>query len=146
MTCKAVRRALCGVALRELRELHGLSMSMASEALGVPRSTYTSYEYGRCEPNLTLLSKIADLYHVTTDYLLGREPKANPLSLMDLQVDINEDKVIEQYMQLQKEIRKTLLEVMVQLGNAADYKKSQLFSNRRRNTVRWSGDWDCRSK
>lgn len=34
---------------------------------------YANYEYGTNEPDLNMLKQIADLYDVTTDYLLGED-------------------------------------------------------------------------
>ena len=39
----------------------------------IPRMTYNNYEKGRCEPSIETLVKLADHYHVTLDYLVGRE-------------------------------------------------------------------------
>ena len=60
--------------LKALREASGESMSEAADALNIAKSTYASYEYGKREPNIEMLTKIANHYNVTVDYLLGREP------------------------------------------------------------------------
>ena len=40
--------------------------------LNISRPTYSHLETNRIEPSMSLLTAIADLYCVTTDYLLGR--------------------------------------------------------------------------
>lgn len=40
--------------------------------INVARSTYTAYEAGTKQPPMETVIKIADLFGVTTDYLLGR--------------------------------------------------------------------------
>ncbi len=40
--------------------------------LGISRARYSHYENNRVEPDSELLGKIADIFGVSTDYLLGR--------------------------------------------------------------------------
>lgn len=68
--------------LKKAREATHLTQSQVAEKLGVTHVTYQNYEYGKREPNNALLCNIADLFHVTTDYLLGR--------------DVNESEPVEQ--------------------------------------------------
>ncbi len=58
--------------LKELREKAGKSMRLTAEELGIPYTTYVSYEKGAREPNSEMLVKIAEYYHTTIDFLLGR--------------------------------------------------------------------------
>ena len=56
--------------LRELREARNLSQDEIARALGIDRTTYVKYEHGgSIKRNLP---KLADFFHVSTDYLLGR--------------------------------------------------------------------------
>ncbi len=61
-----------GRRLRLLRELRRLTQEELSERLGVERTRYNKWENGVSEPSLMMLCKIADYFHVSTDYLLGR--------------------------------------------------------------------------
>jgi transcriptional regulator with XRE-family HTH domain len=61
------------VALRRLRAAKGLTQKKVSEALGIQQQSYNQYESGRATPPPDKLAKLAELYGVTTDYLLGRE-------------------------------------------------------------------------
>lgn len=49
-----------------------LTQRQVAEALKLDRSSYAYYETGKCQPSLDTLLKLADLYDVSTDYLLGR--------------------------------------------------------------------------
>ncbi|QHJ74707.1 transcriptional regulator [Lactobacillus phage JNU_P1] len=49
--------------------------------------TYANYEYGRREPDLETTTKLAKLFNVSTDYLLGRDPKEDDLKTADLADD-----------------------------------------------------------
>lgn len=106
--------------LKKIREEKGLSRKDVAEKACIPYTTYVKYETGEREPILSSLIKLADFYQISLDYLVGRAPQTNPFAMLDLQVDIGEDAVMGQYMQLPKPWRKILLEVMKQLGDAAE--------------------------
>lgn len=59
--------------LQELRESQKLTQIELAQIMNIPRMTYNNYEKGRCEPNIQTLIKLADYYHVTLDYLVGRQ-------------------------------------------------------------------------
>ena len=62
-----------GEKLYQLRTTRGnQKQSDVAKAIGIPTNTYTGYESGRNELDLETLVKIADLYKVSTDQLLGR--------------------------------------------------------------------------
>lgn len=46
-----------------------------ADQIGVARVTYTAYENGTKTPPPDIILKIANLFDVTTDYLLGHETK-----------------------------------------------------------------------
>lgn len=67
-----------GETLRELREGRGWSQKYVAAKLKIKQSsTYANWEYGIRDPDTDTLSRLADLYEVSTDYLLGRETKNN---------------------------------------------------------------------
>lgn len=82
--------------LTNLREQKGWTKTYVANKLGISNlGTYANYEYGTREPDLQMLTKISDIYGVTTDYLLGnnKTPKwANEKDTKDLQdfLDANE--------------------------------------------------------
>lgn len=57
--------------LKAARTKLGMTQKDAAEAIGVAKSTYSLYESGKREPNLTTIRKLADLLSVTADELLG---------------------------------------------------------------------------
>ncbi|MBR5247842.1 MAG: helix-turn-helix transcriptional regulator [Lachnospiraceae bacterium] len=61
-----------GSKIKELRIAKGMTQKKLAKLLHVSNSTLSSYENNRYEPPLHLLCKIADLFEVPTDYLLGR--------------------------------------------------------------------------
>lgn len=59
--------------LKELRKREaGLTQERLAMQLGMAKTTLASYEQGKRQPDLETLSKIADRFSVTTDYLLGK--------------------------------------------------------------------------
>lgn len=52
------------------RSSSGWTQEYVAEKIGVSRSTYTAYENGTKEPPLNTVSKIADLFNVSIDYLV----------------------------------------------------------------------------
>ncbi len=80
--------------LKQARETAHFTQMQAAKSLGISDGTYKNYEQGKREPNNTLLLKIADLYGVTTDYLLGREakePEPNLFENLELTKEQEED-------------------------------------------------------
>ena len=61
--------------LKFLRKRHGYTQSQVALLLEINRSTYAYYELGETQPSLLMLVRLAKLYDVTTDYLLGIQPE-----------------------------------------------------------------------
>ena len=59
--------------LKELRMSNNLTQSKVANIIKVSRVVYTRYENNQREIPLELLCVLADYYHVTLDYLAGRE-------------------------------------------------------------------------
>ncbi len=58
--------------LKELRKQAGLTQREMAEKLFVAQPSYIRYENGSSEPSQENLVRIADLFDVSVDYLLGR--------------------------------------------------------------------------
>lgn len=66
-----------GERLTNLRENKGWSKTYVAKAIGLSSmQTYANYEYGRREPDFSTVDKLANLFDVSTDYLLGRKESA----------------------------------------------------------------------
>ena len=67
-----------GERLTNLRESKGWSKTYVAKAIGLSSmQTYANYEYGRREPDFSTVNKLANLFNVSTDYLLGRKSVDN---------------------------------------------------------------------
>ncbi|MCI8420973.1 MAG: helix-turn-helix transcriptional regulator [Clostridia bacterium] len=59
--------------LKELREKQGYTQKYVAERLGIRYQSYQAYELGLTVPTLHNFIKLADIYDVSLDYLIGRE-------------------------------------------------------------------------
>ncbi len=62
--------------LRELRKQKGLTTVQLAKMVGCSNPTITHYERGDRKPDTDMLKKLADVFGVSVDYLLGREEKS----------------------------------------------------------------------
>ena len=58
--------------LIKLREKNNFSQSFVARQIGVTPALISAYEKQERKPSLDKLIALADIYHVSTDYLLGR--------------------------------------------------------------------------
>src|SRR5690606_8462119 len=65
--------------LRELRESRGFLQKFVADKLKIRSNTLSGYENGTRSPDPEMLVKIANLYNVSTDYLLGHETEQSNL-------------------------------------------------------------------
>ncbi|WP_274649391.1 helix-turn-helix domain-containing protein [Paenibacillus humicola] len=61
-----------GGRISKLREDRGWTQEQTAASLGISRAALSHYEKNRREPDTETLSKFADLFHVSVDYLVGR--------------------------------------------------------------------------
>ncbi len=73
-----------GEVLKELREKSNLTQDALGHALNVSVSTIYNYEHNMRSPSPEMLITIANKFHVSVDYLLGRERELRTLDLSDL--------------------------------------------------------------
>lgn len=101
--------------LKLLRQSKNLTQSEAANLLNISLSSYQKYERDKnsITPSLEALVKLADFYHVTADYLLGRETEesknidrlANEFHMTAL-----EKELLYNYLSLPKHIRINFIE------------------------------------
>lgn len=58
--------------LIEERKKHKMTQQEVADYLNMARGAYAQYETGKNIPPVTTLTKIAELYKCSVDYLLGR--------------------------------------------------------------------------
>ena len=90
---------------------------------GISYNTYQNYETGKRLPTAEILMQLADFYHVSTDYLLGRTPvrAMNTLpvgALSEEEVKDIDAAIVSGYTQLSLESRRAFIAMLEELfGN-----------------------------
>ena len=64
--------------IRDLREDKDLYQKDLAEYLKCTQGCYSHYEMGKRDIPTDVLLKLADFYHTSTDYLLGRTDERKP--------------------------------------------------------------------
>lgn len=64
---------ILGYRLRELRKDNNMSQQELGKLIGVTKVSVSGYEKGTRVPSMDVLNKILDIFHISADYLLGRE-------------------------------------------------------------------------
>lgn len=72
--------------LKNLRLKFGYRQKDVASKLGISEAAYGYYEQGKREPSQDVLIRLADIFEVSTDYILGRQdvgslPNENPLGI-----------------------------------------------------------------
>lgn len=73
--------------IKDLREDHDLTQSEISNFLNISQVAYSYYELNRRNIPLEILSKLADYYHVSIDYLLYKTDETKPYPKIKKQID-----------------------------------------------------------
>ena len=76
-----------GTKIRDLRKQAHLSQTELGKKVSVSQQTVTAWENNKAEPSSSAVAQLADIFNVTTDYLLGRlnkqETKKDDVELSD---------------------------------------------------------------
>ncbi len=72
---KSEFRSELGKRLLEARQNAGLSQTQVSELIGVPQQTYAGWERKKCAIDPECLAKLAEIFDVTVDALVGKTVK-----------------------------------------------------------------------
>lgn len=83
--------------LRSLRKEHSWKQKDVADMLGIHVTTYTKYETGGSEPNHEMLLKLADIFSVSIDYLLGRTDQREKLPAENEELSSAEVELVNAY-------------------------------------------------
>jgi len=104
-----------GERLKYLREKEKMYQSELADKLNLAPSTISMYERGDRDPDTSTLTKIAEIFNVTTDYLLGRIDD----DLLSVQKRMKDNNIsgffdldLDGYAKLSTEEKKTLIKQM----------------------------------
>ena len=100
--------------LRKLRSDKCLSQQEVADYLKVKRPTYTRYESGTNEPDLNTVSRLADFFNVTVDFLLERNitEQKETAPVVDERTEKNVATIMELVSQLSEEQLDAVITIM----------------------------------
>lgn len=101
------------VRLRELRQEQGLSQQKLAAQLGISQQSINKYENHNVEPDITLLTQLADLFDTTIDYLVGRSnDRRRPGGGVPAELTNGEVELLDNYRRLSGAEQESILLVM----------------------------------
>lgn len=100
--------------LKSARKSTGMTQKDVSTALNISPNTYKNYEQGLREPNGDTIVALANLFGVSTDYLLGRptaQPPTDALERLFTEKSFSalEEELLRKYMELPHEARQAVV-------------------------------------
>lgn len=101
--------------IKNVREQKSMTQKECADKLSITLRAWQTYEQGVSEPKQEVLFKIADMFNVSLDYLLGRETD-EPETLDKLEREFNmsalEKEILDNYLSLPKDMRSDLMEFL----------------------------------
>ena len=91
-----------GDRLKELRTKYKLTQRDVADRLNVSSSVVAGYEQGNRCPSTEILCRLADIYHCTTDYLLGRDNNKNKMLIDTSQLNHEQIEAISHLIEVLK--------------------------------------------
>lgn len=85
-----------GKRLLKLRKENGLTQQQVADRVWVSKAMISSYELGSRAPSYDVLIKLAKLFGVSTDYLLGVEETTSGENMIDIsKLSLSQKKLIQ---------------------------------------------------
>lgn len=111
------------IRLRELRQAASLSQQKLAAQLGISQQSINKYENHNVEPDLALLTQMADFFDTTVDYLIGHtDDPARPLADEERILSRDEIQLIANYRLLSTQEKELVFHVAA--GYASYHKQS----------------------
>lgn len=116
--------------LKIIRKANKFTQQGLADAIGIERSTYASYETGRNKPDVNLLSRIAKVFDVSSDFILEIDTTV-PLNVEDIPVKYKKKSGNKLVSTLSKEEKNVLAKYRL----LSDNKKAELVDFLEKNTA-----------
>ena len=92
------------VKLRSLREERKINQQKIAMDLQISQASISKYEIGSAEPDISTILRLADYFHVSTDYLLGKSELKIAMGKSDLsEAEIDHFVMYKSFSSVQKE-------------------------------------------
>lgn len=112
--------------LAALRKEKQMSQRAVAEALGTAQQNIDNYEKGKFEPDIQMLSAMADFFEVSVDYLIGKANRRTPADQMKVyELDSLEERLVNCYRALPDDV-KTHYDALVVYYQTTDPGKTDL--------------------
>src|SRR5699024_2951045 len=98
ITIEVLNMTILGKRLKQARINKGITQIDAANILGISNGTLSGYERNYRDPDTETLNKMANLYEVSNDWLLGKSDKAEKYNecFLDNDIDHELQKFIEE--------------------------------------------------
>lgn len=113
-----------GNRLREARERKGWLQKNAAKKAGISNVTLSQYEKGVRKPDFETLTVLADLYEVSTDWLLGRTNISDDSVNIFFSLITSKEKINEVPMEYRPDLDKYISAFKSGIENILDYANS----------------------
>ena len=110
-----------GDKIKSFRNAHNLTQKALAEKLSITVSSLSHWECGYQEPSFDLLTKLADFFECSADYLLGREDDFGNITVQSTQTQLlsNEQALLDNFRKLPEDLQyraSAYMENLVKLG------------------------------
>ena len=109
----AAPMVMFGARLRDLRRQRKLTQQGVADRLQVDRTTYTKYETGRVSPDHQGLVRLAEVFGVSVDFLLGRVETEEPRVVNDenqpMMLTLQEKVLVQMFRQIPRDRQNELV-------------------------------------
>ena len=99
--------------LRKLREEKRLRQQALAELFNVTQQSIYKYEHGLAFPDIEIISKMADFFDTSIDYLTGNtEIPCRYETVKDSHLTVSEFRVLEYYRKLSPEVQALIQQII----------------------------------
>lgn len=111
------------IRLKEAREKKGLKQIEAAKKLGISNGTLSGYERNYRDPDTDILNKMANLYDVTVDWLMGRSNDPRLTAEQDKKYDKETEKLLEKLNKIPEKDREDIIKQAIDFVEFISSKK-----------------------
>lgn len=111
--------------LRNLRNKEGLTLQQLSKKLNMPMTNLSELETGRRKIGLSVLTKLADYYNVSLDYIMGREVVQELDNRSDIEKISAENNLTDSDQEFLKQNQEQLVQLLKKKQNEIDELKRE---------------------
>ncbi|MFX3651080.1 MAG: helix-turn-helix domain-containing protein [Paenibacillus sp.] len=91
-----------GNRIAELREQRGLTQEELASSIHITRAALSHYEKNRRKPDFEVLTRLADIFDVSIDYLIGRTKQSDVVMDEDVRefvdtLELSDKEVLERF-------------------------------------------------